>query len=71
VEYSKKEIETWGMVFNRLRPLQVDHGVSQFNKIFPLLQQNCGYSAENVPQLQDVSDFLKGLFIVLDNDVKL
>ncbi|VDO44756.1 unnamed protein product, partial [Haemonchus placei] len=35
------------------------HACKEFNYIFPLLQQNCGFRADNIPQLQDVSDFLK------------
>jgi phenylalanine-4-hydroxylase len=53
------------VVFNRLRPLQIAHGVSQYNKIFPLLHQNCGYADDNIPQLQDVSDFLKGILVII------
>lgn len=28
--------------------------------MFPLLIENCGYREDNIPQLQDVSDYLKG-----------
>jgi len=30
----------------------------QFNRIFPLLVTNCGFRRDNIPQLQDISEFL-------------
>jgi len=59
IKYSKNEIHTWGVVFNKLRPLLKSHAVSVYNNIFPLLKHNCGYGEDSIPQLQDVSDFLK------------
>lgn len=31
----------------------------QHNHVFPLLIENCAYRADNIPQLEDVSNFLK------------
>lgn len=59
IEYTKEEIETWRTVYNELTKLYPTHACREFNYVFPLLQQNCGYSSDNIPQLQDVSDFLK------------
>lgn len=60
VEYTQQEIETWGIVYNKLRSLYPTHACREQNHIFPLLEQNCGYSPSNIPQLEDISNFLQG-----------
>jgi phenylalanine-4-hydroxylase len=59
VKYTKAEVDTWGLVYEKLRVLTKQFGVSQFNAVLPLLEKHCGYSTTNIPQLQDISDFLK------------
>lgn len=59
VEYTQSEKETWGKIYEKLIALYPKYACREVNYMLPLLQQNCGYSATNVPQLQDVSDFLK------------
>ncbi|CAD5214847.1 unnamed protein product [Bursaphelenchus xylophilus] len=59
VEYMEREVATWRAVYSELVSLYKTHACREFNYIFPLLQQNCGYGPDNIPQLQDVSDFLK------------
>lgn len=59
VAYTNEEIATWGKVYKELTTLYATHACDEFNHIFPLLQQNCGYREDNVPQLEDVSKFLK------------
>ncbi|KAI1712463.1 biopterin-dependent aromatic amino acid hydroxylase domain-containing protein [Ditylenchus destructor] len=59
VQYTEEEIKTWRTIYNSLVRLYPTHACREFNYIFPLLQQNCGYGPDNIPQLQDVSDFLK------------
>ncbi|EPB72513.1 Biopterin-dependent aromatic amino acid hydroxylase, partial [Ancylostoma ceylanicum] len=59
IEYTPEEVETWRTVYSELVALYPTHACKEFNYIFPLLQQNCGFRADNIPQLQDVSDFLK------------
>ncbi|KAL6059276.1 phenylalanine 4-monooxygenase, variant 2 [Balamuthia mandrillaris] len=59
IEYTEQEKETWGIVYRKLRGLYATHACSQFNHIFPLLEQNCGYSDKDIPQLEDISKFLK------------
>merc|ERR1719193_1081038 len=61
VEYSPEEIKTWGTIYNKLKALYPTHACAEFNHILPLLEQNCGYSEDNIPQLEDVSNFLQGV----------
>ncbi|KAH6571795.1 hypothetical protein BASA50_005559 [Batrachochytrium salamandrivorans] len=59
VEYSEKEVKTWGIVFNKLMELYKTHACQEHQYIFPLLIQNCGYNEHNIPQIDDISKFLK------------
>ena len=59
IEYTDEENGTWRAVYTELVKLYPTHACAEFNYIFPLLQQNCGYGPERIPQLQDVSNFLK------------
>jgi len=60
VSYTPEEVATWGKVFRQLKALYPTHACREHNHIFPLLEENCGYREDNIPQLQDISDFLKG-----------
>lgn len=59
VEYTPIEIETWGKVFRNLEQLFPTHACQEYNHIFPLLVEHCGYRVDNIPQLEDVSNFLR------------
>jgi len=59
ISYTTQEIETWGIVYRNLKSLFAKYACRQHQYVFPLLEQNCGYSDNNIPQLQDVSNFLQ------------
>ncbi|RUP46748.1 Biopterin-dependent aromatic amino acid hydroxylase-domain-containing protein [Jimgerdemannia flammicorona] len=59
IAYTPSEIATWGAVFRRLTLMFPTAACREHHYIFPLLVQNCGYREDNIPQLQQVSNFLK------------
>ncbi|CAB4064475.1 phhA [Lepeophtheirus salmonis] len=61
VKYTDVEINTWRTIYRKLRALHKEYACDEFNHVFPLLEQNCGYNEDNIPHLQEVSDFLKGV----------
>ncbi|CDQ65014.1 unnamed protein product [Oncorhynchus mykiss] len=59
VEYTAEEKATWSTVFNELKTLYPTHACREHNRVFPLLEQYCGYRQDNIPQLEDISCYLQ------------
>ncbi|XP_033230671.1 protein henna isoform X2 [Belonocnema kinseyi] len=59
VDYTPEEVATWGTVFRKLTELYPKYACREHNHVFPLLIENCGYREDNIPQLDDISNFLK------------
>lgn len=59
VQYTQVEIDTWGAIYDKVVHLHKKYACKEYNHIFPLMEENCGYRRDNIPQLEDVSRFLK------------
>ncbi|KAK3582039.1 hypothetical protein CHS0354_025645 [Potamilus streckersoni] len=59
VDYTVEETNTWRTVFTELRRLYPEHACREFNQNFQLLTDSGLYTEDRVPQLEDVSNFLK------------
>lgn len=60
IDYTPEEVKTWGVVFRELTRLYPSHACREYLKNLPLLTERCGYREDNIPQLEDVSLFLRG-----------
>lgn len=59
VEYTAEDKNTWKAVYTELMSLLPKHACQQHLDAMVLLEKECGYSADNIPQLEDLSNFLK------------
>lgn len=59
VAYTQQEIATWTAIYDKVVHLYKKYACKEYNHIFPLMEENCGYRRDNIPQLEDVSRFLK------------
>ncbi|CAF1145627.1 unnamed protein product [Rotaria sordida] len=59
VDYTKEETETWGAVFRNLNKLYPTHACNEYLANWPLLREQCGFREDNIPQLEDISRFLR------------
>jgi len=59
--YTAQEKKVWKEVYTNLTRLYKTHACYEHNHVFPLLEENCGYSPNEIPQLQVVSDFLRSV----------
>jgi len=59
VQYTEAEVSTWKVIYNKLTDLFPTHACREFNRVFPLLRDNCGMREDNIPQLEDISQYLQ------------
>uniref|UniRef100_A0AAQ5XA94 Biopterin-dependent aromatic amino acid hydroxylase family profile domain-containing protein n=1 Tax=Amphiprion ocellaris TaxID=80972 RepID=A0AAQ5XA94_AMPOC len=59
IDYTPEEVRTWAVVFRELTKLYPTHACREYLKNLPLLTKHCGYREDNIPQLEDVSMFLR------------
>ncbi|KAG7172561.1 Tyrosine 3-monooxygenase-like [Homarus americanus] len=59
VAYQQEEIDTWGAVFKELERLIPTHACRQYREVWEILKRDCGYTPDQIPQLEDVSKFMK------------
>ncbi|XP_012540345.1 tyrosine 3-monooxygenase isoform X1 [Monomorium pharaonis] len=59
IPYTETENETWSRVFNTVVDLVPKHACVEYQRVFKKLQEERIFESHRIPQLQEVSDFLK------------
>ncbi|XP_077260601.1 tyrosine hydroxylase ple isoform X2 [Temnothorax americanus] len=59
IPYTETENETWSCVFNTVLDLVPKHACVEYQRVFKVLQEERIFESHRIPQLQEVSDFLK------------
>ncbi|XP_043469004.1 tyrosine 3-monooxygenase isoform X1 [Leptopilina heterotoma] len=59
IPYTETENNTWNRVFNTLIDLVPKHACVEYQRVFKKLQDEKIFEPARIPQLQEVSDFLK------------
>nr|AVK72353.1 tyrosine hydroxylase [Meara stichopi] len=59
IEYREDEKDTWKTVYNQLRGLCKDHACKEYLEGLRLLEKDCNYGPDSIPQLEHVSQFLE------------
>lgn len=58
-DYSQEETELWGFIWDKLHPLLKAHGCTEYNKNFDILVEAGLFQRDQIPQLEDLNQFLQ------------
>ena len=62
VNYTNDELKTWKIIYQQLTALYPTHACKQHINALKVLESECNYSENSIPQLEDVSRFLRSNF---------
>ncbi|GLV33710.1 pale [Carabus blaptoides fortunei] len=60
IQYSEVENKTWASVFNTVLDLMPKHACKEYRKVFAMLQDEGIFVPDRIPQLEEMSNFMKG-----------
>lgn len=59
VDYTPVEVGVWSTIYDKQAGLWEQYACTPFRRVVRLLESNVGFRRDNIPQLADVSDFLR------------
>lgn len=61
ISYTDEELGTWNECFTGLLKLYPTHACGKYNAVRRDMFEACGYRLNNVPQLEDVSNYVQSI----------
>lgn len=58
MSYTNDELKTWNIIYRQLANLYPTHACKQHINALKILERECNYNENCIPQLEDVSKFL-------------
>lgn len=58
IEYTESEISVWTAVWDRMENLWDKYACTEYIQALQQMKHHCGYSRSNIPQQQDISNYL-------------
>jgi phenylalanine-4-hydroxylase len=59
VKYTPEETATWKAVYTTMESYHDQYACTEYLESLKLLEENCGFSRDNIPQAEDISSFLQ------------
>lgn len=59
INYTPEEVKTWGTIYNKLADSHRQHACQEYLTIMKLMEKECGFGPDRIPQVRDISTFLK------------
>ena len=59
IDYTKDEVKVWSHCYSKLKKLYQYGACTEYNEALELFEKYCGYAEDNIPQLEDISEYLK------------
>jgi len=58
-EYTKDEVETWGLVWDTMEDLWEKYACKEYKKSMNLMKKHCNYNRNAIPQISSIASFLQ------------
>ena len=62
VDYTPDEVATWEAVWRKVFDLLPGRACSIHRRVLDQMIKECGFRPNNIPQMEDVSNYLKSIF---------
>lgn len=59
IHYTQDEVKTWGTIYQKVSDAHRKYACQEYLTIMSMMEKECGFGPERIPQARDISTFLK------------